>query len=203
MNRLPAPSPCLAKGPRAAQAGAALMVSLIMLLLITLVAVAATRSQSLETRMAVNLQNRNIATDMGEAALRNGESALTQGVLPSDLSGLGDTGGTYVAADANVTCTWGTGSSPWYEVTTTCNVWNTAGKTLSYGTYSAPALSSMTSATTPQYIIEQLPSVAVAGTSISTQEGGNGYRPFLYRLTAFANGGDSTSSAMVQSVFIH
>lgn len=58
------------------QTGAALVISLIMLLLLTLVGVTATQVTSLEEKMAGNARDANIAFQAAEAALRQGEGNI-------------------------------------------------------------------------------------------------------------------------------
>ena len=61
---------------RHAQHGAALMVSLIMLLVMTVLAVTATRTTTLQERMAGNMRDREVAFQAAERALRAGEAYL-------------------------------------------------------------------------------------------------------------------------------
>jgi type IV pilus assembly protein PilX len=65
------------------QRGSALIVSLVFLLLLTMLGVAAMRSSTLQERMAGNSRDVNIAFQAAEAALRAGENVLDQpGTLP-------------------------------------------------------------------------------------------------------------------------
>lgn len=64
------------------QQGAALVVGLIMLLLLTLVGVAGMRDTLLQEKMVGNMRDREIALQAAEAALRDGEAYLNQVVLP-------------------------------------------------------------------------------------------------------------------------
>ncbi|SEG76871.1 pilus assembly PilX family protein [Marinobacterium lutimaris] len=56
------------------ESGAALIVALIMLLLITIVGVSAMQTTTMEEKMAGNLRDRHVAFQAAEAALRQGES---------------------------------------------------------------------------------------------------------------------------------
>jgi len=58
------------------QQGVVLAVTLIMLVLITLLAVSGMRSTTMEERMASNSRNSNVAFQMAESALREGEKVL-------------------------------------------------------------------------------------------------------------------------------
>jgi type IV pilus assembly protein PilX len=64
-----------------AQKGSALIVSLVMLLLISLIGVGSMQSTILQERMASNLQDRNIAFQASERALRVGETWLSGNAL--------------------------------------------------------------------------------------------------------------------------
>ena len=70
---------------RKSQGGSALIISLVMLLLISLVGVGSMQGTILQERMASNLQDRNIAFQASERALRVGENWLETNA-PSALS---------------------------------------------------------------------------------------------------------------------
>lgn len=62
--------------PRMRQQGVVLVVSLLMLLVLTMIGLAATRGTTIEQRMTVNQNDQEMAFQAAEAGLRNGESAL-------------------------------------------------------------------------------------------------------------------------------
>jgi type IV pilus assembly protein PilX len=66
---------------RTAQSGSVLIISLIMLLLISLVGLGSMQGTILQERMASNLQDRNIAFQASERALRVGENAVAANSL--------------------------------------------------------------------------------------------------------------------------
>ena len=68
---------------RRAQGGAALIVSLVFLLILTIISVASLQTATLQERMAGNLKDNAIAFQAAEAALRSAESVLRSGVLGS------------------------------------------------------------------------------------------------------------------------
>lgn len=84
------------------QRGSALIVSLVMLLLMTLVGVASMQGTILQEKMSGNLRDRELAFDASETALRAGENwslgnvaaALTTALLtpPEDWDGTGNSG---------------------------------------------------------------------------------------------------------------
>jgi type IV pilus assembly protein PilX len=66
-----------AAAPAGGQRGVALFVALILLVLTTLIAVAASRSTLLQERMSGNMYDRTIAFQRAESALRAAEAAIT------------------------------------------------------------------------------------------------------------------------------
>lgn len=96
------------------QRGAALVVGLIFLLVMTLIGVAAMRSTGLQERMAGNLRDRSLAFQAGEAALRAGEQWLsipanltaadthTELAAPQDWTGAGNHGSAAGYGDDNL-----------------------------------------------------------------------------------------------------
>jgi type IV pilus assembly protein PilX len=65
-----------------AQQGMVLIVGLIMVLLITIIGLAAIRGSGLQESMAGNMRDRNIAFQAAESALREGEAILSAATLP-------------------------------------------------------------------------------------------------------------------------
>lgn len=65
-----------------AQQGAALVIALIFLLILTIVGVTSMQSTTLEEKMAGNVRDRELGFQAAEAALRDGEEFLQQTTLP-------------------------------------------------------------------------------------------------------------------------
>lgn len=68
--------------PASRQRGVVLVVSLLMLLVLTLIGLAATRSTTVEQRLTSNQRDTAVAVQGAEAALRDGESLLNSAGLP-------------------------------------------------------------------------------------------------------------------------
>jgi type IV pilus assembly protein PilX len=68
--------------PGRRQNGVVLVISLLMLLVLTLIGLAATRSTALEERMTANQNDTEVAFQAAEAALRDGEGQLSSAALP-------------------------------------------------------------------------------------------------------------------------
>ncbi|HZP23956.1 MAG TPA: PilX N-terminal domain-containing pilus assembly protein [Terriglobales bacterium] len=174
----------LHSSPLPGQRGVALMVALIFLIVVTLIGLAAARIVTLETRLTGNVQNRNVAMQSAEATLRFAETGLLQGTY------------TNFAANGSGLYTFDLGqSTPWYASAG----WSPSSTSVLQ--YAGPSLSSAGYAQTPQFLIEQMPSVALPGESIGMSQYGSGVPPSaVYRITARATGGDTTSYVMLQSI---
>jgi type IV pilus assembly protein PilX len=172
------------------QAGAVLFVALILLVIVTLIGVTAARLQTGEEAMARNEHNHQLAMQTAEATLRSAESALWNGIY-GDADFAGNANGLF---ELN----WEISNGPLGSYADTPNWWNgTVSKS-----YAGPALSALpASPSAPQVIIESLTPVAIPGSPLC----GAGYPPSpacsIYRITAHAQGGDSTSNSTVQSIF--
>lgn len=159
------------------QNGIALVVSLIMLLLMTLLAVSSMRTTILEEKMAGNFKDRNSAFQASESALRAGENYLrTTMVLPTFD---GSTAGLYQPT------TLGT-ISRWDQVN-----WSNAGEVVAY--VGLPGV-----ATQPNYIIEELQPIAELGGSL---EVGAALENRFYRVTAQGVGATANAVVQLQSTY--
>lgn len=86
---------------RRSQLGVVLVISLLLLLVLTIIGVAAVRSTTIDERMTANQRDEETAFQAAEAALRDGESAL-QAATPGQFD---NTNGLY---DTTSTVTWQT-----------------------------------------------------------------------------------------------
>ena len=178
---------------RSRQQGAVLYIALILLLILTILGVAAARLQTGEAVMARNDHNHQLALQAAEAALRNVEINLADGTwsIPQFAA---NANGLYVLS----TEVQGPGAS---SIADTIN-WNLAypGPNPAAMTYTGPALSNApTSPVLTQVIIEDLPPVARAGDPLCTPSNQT-QSCAVYRVTAHAVGGDASASATVQSI---
>ena len=154
----------------------ALIVSLIMLLLMTLLTVSSMRTTILEEKIAGNYKDRNTAFQASEAGLRAGENYLrTTMVLPVFD---GSTIGLYQPTS--------TGAARWDII-----AWSSASEAMAY-----TGLSDV--ASQPKYIIEELQPIADAGGSL---EVGTALENRFYRVTSQAVGGTETASVRLQSTY--
>lgn len=163
------------------QSGAAMVIALVMLLVLTLLATASARMTLLEERMTGNTQDRNVAFQVAEAALRQGEDIVQQPVLPEFNN---DDGLYQPAAPAD--------DPVWRTVD-----WNdTDNDVIAFdGLDDAPGALANASAT---LIVEEMPSVPTPGSSMLPLPVDE---PAVFRVTARALGVDGTSVVTLQTTY--
>ncbi len=169
-----------------AQSGVVLVISLIMLMLLTMIAVNATQSTTLEEKMAGNLRDQNLAFQAAESALSAAEATLVPvapAVLPNFTAG--GVGGFYdKTAGALFTDAVLSQSNFW-----TANPNLTATSTLNNLGNNVAA---------PKYIIEKLVPTCFKGAAC-TADPADKSQP--YRITVRATGASTNSVVLVQSIF--
>jgi type IV pilus assembly protein PilX len=181
------------KSVRSNQRGVILFVALILLVILSLIGVTAARMQTTEERMARNEDNRQIGAQAAEAALRAAEAGLTSGVytasqFSANANGLYDLNPAIGSVEPTLT-------------------WSAPGAAITYSPTNPlnpmPALSALpTAAQSPQYIIENLPPVAMPGDSINQVQYANPVSPItVYRVTATATGADGSTTTQLQTIF--
>ncbi|HEV2333233.1 MAG TPA: PilX N-terminal domain-containing pilus assembly protein [Gammaproteobacteria bacterium] len=144
---------------RRAERGAVLVISLLMLLVLTLIGLAATRSTTLEERMAGNQRDQQLAFEEAEMALRDGESAL-QNAAPGQFDNSG------YLYNESATVTWGPGAAGTTVDSNTVVDWSGASTQTAQFSGSMAGLPS--GATPPRYyIIESSQTGSVAGESLA------------------------------------
>ena len=170
------------------QRGATLFVSLLLLLALTMISVFLARTQMLEERMALNDNNQAAAIEGAEAALRSAEEGLLTGIY-TDFAA--NNAGLYTLepADGSVT-----DPSP-NAVYPTLDWSSTSTNTIAYTGPAMPVVQA------PRFIVEQLPAVALPGTSVAASGyGASTPAAQVYRVTAHSYGGDGSASATLQSI---
>lgn len=173
------------------QAGAALMVSLIILLIMTMIGLAAMRTSSMAEKMAANTIDNEIAFQATEIALRGAESWIAGLTTEPEQNNNGSNG--IWIADAMDPQT-GNAESWWHEQD--ADWWAANG--IAFPTAIAfETNAGQTTITNPRYIIEYQQFVTddlVVGTG-----GGPSTGRVYYRITARGTGGSDQSRIMLQS----
>ncbi len=161
------------------QSGAALMVSLMILLVLTLIGVTSMSGTILEEKMASGVRNQNLAFQAAEAALRDGEIWLVTncvGPCPPPVGELGSFGNLAAQND-----TW----------------WNDNAR--EYGVAGIKEIRRVSS--DPRYIMEKRGNPRRSG-SLAV---GTKYRVLTnnyFRLTARGTGGNTSAEAILQSHYM-
>lgn len=180
-------SPC-ASHVSCGQRGMALVVSLVILAVLTLLGVGAMQMAGIEEHMSGNVSDLNVAFQAAESALRDGELDVLKNIGPATPFDLACTNG---LCDVNDTST-----PPWETIN-----WSSAGDTRSYGQYTGATPMDNVSQQ-PRYIIEKLPTLAAGvgqSVAVGIKPSGTGE---AYRITALGYGGRSESQVMLQSIFV-
>jgi len=183
---------------RSRQRGAVLYIALILLLILTIIGIAAARLQTGEAVMARNDHNHQLALQAAEAALRDAEINLANGTW-SIPQFAGNTNGLYVLSmEAQGTLPSGIPGSIADQINWTLTAPNSGpGSAM---TYTGPVLANApASPVLTQVIIEDLPPVARAGDPMCTPSNQT-QSCAVYRVTVHAVGGDASASATLQSI---
>ncbi|MEW5892533.1 MAG: PilX N-terminal domain-containing pilus assembly protein [Pseudomonadota bacterium] len=162
------------------QQGAALIMTLIFLVLLTMIGVTSVRVSTLEERMAGNTSDRYRAFQAAEAALRDCESVLQQASLPA----FNNTNGYYQPAAVGATPRWK--SINWSS--------STASREYS-GTFSGVG-------SKPRCIIEEMPAMQMATSGGSLKAGTPQPELGVYRITARGTGVTGDTVVMLQTMYI-
>jgi type IV pilus assembly protein PilX len=178
------------------QSGAVLVVSLLLLLVLTMLALGANQTTRLQERMAAGMRDRDLAFESSEAGLRNGERIIDS----LSVAPLLCTSGRCQVYDRGVlpttlgfqTQTWWDDNSWAYVTDQTFNsTQRTAG---SGGLISASGMARAD----PQFVVEEIEEVPDA---LSVPPTGPPPSRFYYRITAAAQGGSQQAQVVLQSTF--
>jgi type IV pilus assembly protein PilX len=160
-----------------AQRGTALVMALVFLLLMTMLAITAINTSTLEERMAGNTKDQNLAFQAAETALRAGELWVDSRTLPTQLTA--------------------PSTAPFFGIynpsTTGTEIWDTVDwndTTNAVKSYSTTPLTDVS--TPPKYIIEVLSIGPATPPATNT---------YIVRITARGTGASNSTVSMVQSTY--
>ena len=186
------------------QRGVVLMIALVFLVIITMLALTALRTNIIEERLAGNSRDWTLAFQAAETALRDGEKDIQSGTRF-----IGEAG--FNSSCTNGLCTVQIdGSSIWKDFVNSGNTgWMngaSAGPSIGYGTYTNPTPATVaTVAKQPRYIIEV---ITEKGSSLSGPGAyGKQGNQYVYRVTARGFGasldenGNPTARVTLQSMY--
>lgn len=168
------------------QRGSALLFSLLILLAMTIIGVAAMQAVSLEERMAGNMRDQSLAFQAAEAALRAAEVRLKNG------AGLAfDCNGGFLPSNLQ-RCNWNIGNGDPDPQKVPLNVLETTAYSAEY-VFGDPAQPELFS--NPRYVVEELNDPG------DSTEAGAAVESPLYRISARGVGRSESAVAIVQSTF--
>lgn len=172
--------------PGGREDGAALLIGLVLLIVLSIVAMVAMQLVSNQNRVAANAWGAQMSLATGEGALGTAETALLNGAITEDF-----------ALNANGAYTF-----DWYAVPQWAQstfVWN--GSDVLAG---AAYQNSQYPRSTAEVIAEQLPAVAAPGQSLcASSYGCNGGTLQVFRVTARAIGPDGKMPVLLQDTSVH
>lgn len=170
------------------QKGIVLIMVLSLLLALTILGVSSMSTSTLETRMANNFQDRNVAFQAAEAALREGERLVESrnfdGTEFSNSCNDGLCECTKNNCDFN-----GDNTKTFWEQDT---VWNTSTKHMTYSTINLGV------ASPAKYIIEHMGNVCPDSNISCTL---TGTEPRMFRITAIGYGSTINAKVILQSTY--
>lgn len=170
------------------QAGAVLFVSLIMLLVLTVIGVTAMQTTTLEEKMAGNLRDQTLAFQAAEAALREGETWLSnEPIEPTAKAGCSSSCGTTVYRL----------NAPGVDVLDSA-LWDNTVAPILYRTYDTVTKPLQKVATAPRYLIEYHSFIK---DSLTTGQQGDETGRVTFRATARGTGGSDVAQAHTQSTY--
>lgn len=175
------------------QRGIALVTGLMFLVVLTLIALSALKSTSLEERMAGNARDQELAFEAAEAGVRD---ALRY-IAVNNLSPASP----FAAGCAAGLCLNDLATPVWQTITANDD-WTSA-KTLAYSGAALTSDGVKPLANQPHYIIELLPTATPPGFSMSTGKGLSGGEVTPFRITSRGWGVNGTTQATVQTVMLY
>lgn len=170
------------------QQGMVLVIGLIMLLLMTIVGLAAIRGTGLQESMAGNMRDRNMAFQAAEAGLRVGEEYLITNWLSLDFNG--GTVGLY--NDQNLQIAGNTSIEHWTSADWTSANARTSGLTLE----------GISTSDVPLFVVEkleQMPPPGAEGGAVDFSSQLQVEPRDFYRVTSRGLGGSGQSEAIIQT----
>jgi type IV pilus assembly protein PilX len=176
------------------QRGMSLIVTLVMLVAITLLGLAAVGGTVMQEKIAGNTKDMNLAFQAAEAGLRDAEADIAQNVTANSAFT-----STCHLGLCTPPSTWGTPTStPLWKLVS----WG-SGATRTYGAYTGAAAVSPDLASPPQYVIEKLSTQKpgqgdAMGIGVAPNAGAGTY----YRATVFATGGRADTHVVAQSIYL-
>ena len=180
------------------QAGVALFMSLVMLLIITILGLSSVQTTTMQERMARNARDSNLAFQAAESAIKDAEAIV------ETYNSLADFGNDPRVDPSECYASPRAEQGLYYESGYDCTS-NWAQVDWSTGTGSVQAPTVITGvAAQPRYIIEHVKTVVADEDRLNLdnigQDTGSG-RAQIFRVTVYGTGGTDTAHVMIQSTY--
>lgn len=172
------------------QRGMTLIISLIFLVILTILGLTVTNTNSVQNRMAGNTRQRDLAFQAAEHALKAAEASISD--VNSDAM-------KYIANVISMDPSAATVAKPNYVLLSgelhanDAYYWKETFDWTTTGSLDVTGISSDLAAANPRYTIEQMPKSACPDDATKTC--------FYYRVTSHGVGKDSTAAAVLQGMF--
>jgi len=169
------------------QQGSALLVSLIILVVMTLLGLSGMRTSVMEEKMAGNMRDSELAFQAAEAALRDAEKHIQDNVISTAAFDADGTDGLYNNDDSRI----------WESVD-----WTDA-SSLEYTGFDS-STTGVNVSTAPRYVIQHLASVGSASDKLNLGNAGQGTGAGTveaFTVTARGTGGSDTAVVYLQTTF--
>lgn len=182
------------------EAGVALVITLSILLILTILGVSSIQTTSMGERMARNARDVNIAFQGAEAAIRDAE-VLVESF--TSIAAMPDEEGTGAALCNAGLCTSIDGTARWKQSFGYVD-WTETATTPTTHKRASTSGSSLGAADDPRYMVEYVAKVTIEQDTLNignVGEGGSSGRAYVFRITARGSGGTVESAAMIQSLY--
>lgn len=189
---------------RFAQRGMSMIISLVMLIAITLIGLAAIGSSVMQEKIVGNTKDMNLALEAAEAGLRDAEADIAANITSGSAFTSAGAAGLWTTPS-----TWGTPTStPLWQLVDWSGDAQSLATTRFYGQFTGAQLTGMTSApplyaALPLYVIEKLSTVQPGqgdawGQGVAPSSNAGVY----YRISVYATGGRPDTHVVMQSIYI-
>ncbi|HEC17809.1 MAG TPA: hypothetical protein ENI97_00505 [Gammaproteobacteria bacterium] len=170
------------------QHGAALLVSLIILVVMTLLGVSSMRTSVMEEKMAGNMRDNELAFQAAEAALRAAEKHIKDNIISTTAFDNDGSDGLYDNSDERI----------WENIN-----WTNA-DSLEYTGFDSTTTTGVNVSSAPRYVIQHLTSVGSASAKLNQSNYGQGTgagEVQAFTITARGTGGSDNAVVYLQSTY--
>ena len=182
------------------ETGVALVMTLTILLILTILGVSSIQTTTMGERMARNARDVNIAFQGAEAAIADAEELVESF---TNISAMPDEEGAGAAlCDAGL-CTSIDGAARWTQAFGYVD-WTESAATPTTHKRASTTGSSLGAADDPRYMVEYVAKITIEQDTLNignVGEGGGSGQSYVFRITARGSGGTTDAAVMIQSLY--